>query len=272
MPWRWTVPAIIAAALTMAPWLVGANETPPDDSSSSEHVAPAPPGNFMPDMPYSQMTTMMEMDDQSRVGRVLIDEFEVRDGDGSVAGVWDAQAQYGSDYDKVRLRTEGDWESATEARGRADLLWDRIICRWWNLQAGARYDFGDGPGRGWAALGVSGLAPYWLDVEATLYAGRAGEIAARFKIETDLLLTQRLILQPELETNAYSRSDTQREQGAGLSDLQAGLRLRYAIRREIAPYAGIAWSRRFGTTAQLLRESGEIPNSLQWVAGVHMLF
>lgn len=263
---------IVAAVLTMAPWLVDANETPPDDSGSSGHIAPAPPVYVMPDMPYSQMTAMMQMDDQSSVGRVLIDELELRDGDGSARGVWDAQAQYGSDYNKVRLRTEGDWVSGSEARGRADLLWDRIIFRWWNLQAGARCDFGDGPGLEWAALGVSGLAPYWLDVEATAYVGRAGEIAARFKTETDLLLTQRLIVQPELEINAYSRPDTQREQGAGLSDLQAGLRLRYAIRREIAPYAGVAWSRRFGETAQLLRNAGEIPNSLQWVAGIHMLF
>ena len=103
------------------------------------------------------------------------------------------------------------------------MLWDRIVTRWWSLQGGARYDFGGGAGKGWAALGVQGLAPYWINVEATVYAGDAGSLAARFKAETDLRFTQRLILQPELELNAYSRADRAREQGAGLSDVDAGL-------------------------------------------------
>jgi copper resistance protein B len=224
------------------------------------------------DMSPAQMAGMMEMDDQSRVGRVLVDELEFRDGGGTDGAVWDAQGQYGNDFNKLVVRTEGNWESATEAQGRVELLWDRIISRWWSLQAGGRYDFGEGPGRGWAAFGIAGLAPYWIDVEATMYLGDAGAVAARVKAETDLLMTQRLILQPELELNAYSRSDSALDQGAGLSDLQAGLRLRYAIRRELAPYVGIAWTRRFGATSQLLREAGEVPNALQWVAGIRMLF
>jgi copper resistance protein B len=223
-------------------------------------------------MSATQMAAMMEMDDQARVGRILVDELEFRDGAGTDGAVWDAQARYGNDFNKLLLRTEGDWTSATEAFGRAELLWDRIISRWWSLQAGGRYDFGDGPGRGWAALGVAGLAPYWIDVEATMYLGDAGAVAARVKAETDLLMTQRLTVQPEVELNAYSRSDSALDQGAGLSDLQAGLRLRYAIRREVAPYLGVAWTRRFGASAQLLRDAGAVPNALQWVAGIRMLF
>jgi copper resistance protein B len=214
------------------------------------------------DMSSAQMAGMMEMDDQSRVGRVLVDDLEFRDGAGADGAFWDAQGQYGNDFNKLVVRTEGNWESATQAQGRVELLWDRIISRWWSLQAGGRYDFGDGPGRGWAAFGIAGLAPYWINVEATMYLGDAGTVAARVKAETDLLMTQRLILQPELELNAYSRSDSALNQGAGLSELQAGLRLRYAIRREVAPYVGIAWTRRFA----------ELPNALQWVAGIRMLF
>jgi copper resistance protein B len=224
------------------------------------------------DMSAAQMAAMMEMDDQAPVGRILVDELEFRDGAGTDGAVWDAQAWYGNDFNKLVVRTEGDWSSAAEAQGRAELLWDRIISRWWSLQAGGRYDFGDGPGRGWAALGVAGLAPYWIDVEATMYLGDAGALAARVKAETDLLMTQRLTVQPELELNAYSRSDSARDQGAGLSDLQAGLRLRYAIRREVAPYLGVAWRRQFGASVQLLRDAGEVPNALQWVAGIRMLF
>jgi copper resistance protein B len=239
---------------------------------AAEHVPPAPPAYTMPDMPYSQMASLMQMDDQQPVGRVLIDQLEFRDADAAPGGVWDAQARYGNDYDKVVLRSEGEWLSGASAQGRADLLWDRIISRWWSVQAGARADFGGGPGRGWAALGVAGLAPYWIDTEATVYLGDGGALAARLKMQTDLLMTQRLIVQPEFELNAYSRVDGAREQGAGLTDLSAGLRLRYAIRRSIAPYAGITWTRRFGATAQLVRDAGQVPDALQWVVGIKMLF
>ena len=148
------------------------------------------------------------------------------------------------------------------------MLWDRIVTRWWSLQGGVRYDLGAGPGKGWAALGVQGLAPYWINVEATLYIGTAGSVATRFKAETDLRFTQRLILQPELELNAYARPDRARQQGAGLSPLDAGLRLRYEIRRELAPYLGLAWLQRWGESAQSLRDSGAAGGQLQWLLGV----
>jgi copper resistance protein B len=252
-------------ALGSYPWAAHAEDPDP-------HVAPAPPAYTMPDMPYAQMADLMRMDDTSSVGRILVDELELRDGDGTHEGVWDAQARYGNDYNKAVLRTEGDWTSGTQAVGRVDLLWDRIVTRWWSLQAGGRYDFGQGPGRGWAAIGLAGLAPYWIDTEATFYLGDSGRAAARLKLTTDLLLTQRLILQPELELNAYSRPDARREQGAGISDLSSGLRLRYAIRRGVAPYLGVAWTGRFGATAVLLRDAGEPPDALQWTAGIRMLF
>jgi copper resistance protein B len=226
----------------------------------------------MSEMSYPQMANLMQMDDTEAFGRVVLDQLEYRDGEGTRSAAWDAQARYGNDYDKVELRTEGGWTSGSEAQGRADLLWDRIVSRWWSVQAGGRYDFGAGPGRGWAALGVAGTAPEWIDTEATAYLGDSGAVAARLKMETDLLLTQRLVLQPEFELNAYSRPDVARARGAGLSDLSTGLRLRYRVRREVAPYVGIAWTRRFGATAQLLRDQDIVPNALQWTAGIRVLF
>jgi copper resistance protein B len=223
-------------------------------------------------MSYAQMAAMMRMDDTASVGRVLVDQLELREGDSARSGAWDAQARYGNDYDKAVVRTEGEWASAAAAAGRADLLWDRIVTRWWSLQAGARYDFGHGPGRGWAAIGVAGLAPYWINTEATFYLGDSGAVAARLKMETDLLLTARWVLQPEIELNAYSRSDALREQAAGISDLASGLRLRYAIRRDLAPYVGVAWSRRFGVTAQPVHDADQVSSALQWTEGIRMLF
>jgi copper resistance protein B len=256
----WLAPVLAISASALA------DDNP--SSSAAEHVSPAPPAHAMPQMPYPQMAAMMDMNDASRLGRALVDQWEWREGGGDHSAVWDAQGWYGNDYDKLWAKSEGDWRSGGPARGRAELLWDRIATRWWSLQAGARYDFGGGPGRGWAALGVQGLAPYWIDVDASLYVGRAGSLATRFKAESDLRLTHRLIVQPELELNVYSRPDRARDQGAGLSDLQAGLRLRYEIRRELAPYLGLAWRRRWGETAQLLRAAGELPNGLQWLVGV----
>jgi copper resistance protein B len=259
--------------LILAPMgaLAAADDDP--ESSAAEHVAPAPPANTVPEMPYAQMASMMDMDDTGRLGRILVDQWEWRDdADRRGSGVWDAEGWYGGDYNKLWVRTEGDWPSAAAAQGRAELLWDRIVTRWWSLQGGARYDFGGGAGKGWAALGVQGLAPYWINVEATVYAGDAGSLAARFKAETDLRFTQRLILQPELELNAYSRADRAREQGAGLSDVDAGLRLRYEIRRELAPYLGLAWLRRSGASAQLLRAAGALPDEFQWLIGVRFWY
>lgn len=226
----------------------------------------------MPPMPYAQMASMMDMDDAGRVGQVLVDHWEFRDGAGMHSGVWDAEGWYGSDYDKLRVRSEGDWPAGSGVRGRAELLWERIVTRWWSLQGGARYDSGGGPGKPWAALGVQGLVPYSVDVEATLYVGSAGSLAARFKTETDFRLSQRLILQPEIEFNAYSKPDRERNQGSGLADLEAALRLRYEIRRELAPYLGMVWKHRSGETAPLLRAVGEGRDEWQWLLGVRFWF
>jgi copper resistance protein B len=251
--------------------------TPPsadekDTSSEAHHVPPDPPQHQMQPMPYRDMANMMQMDDTGTVGEVLIDQLEWRNTKGGNAAFWDAQAWYGGDYNKVWLKTEGERAGGATRDARADLLWDRIISRWWNLQAGARQDFGQGPSRTWAALGVEGLAPYWFNVEATLYVGEEGRTAARLKSEYDLLLTQRLILQPQAEANLYGKSDPARQIGSGLSDLEVGLRLRYEIRREFAPYVGLAWDRRFGRSADLARAAGEDPNDVQVLAGVRVLF
>jgi copper resistance protein B len=147
-----------------------------------------------------------------------------------------------------------------------------VIGRWWNLQAGARQDFGTGPSRTWAALGVEGLSPFWLEVEATIYAGEQSRTAARIKVERDWLITQRWVLQPELEANLYGKSDPERQIGSGLSDIDVGLRLRYEIQREVAPYVGVSWRKAFGDTASFARSDGKDESNLQLVAGIRMWF
>jgi copper resistance protein B len=246
----------------------------PSDNAASEsqHVPPDPPQHLMESMPYREMARSMQMDDTERVGKVLLDQFEWRTTSTGAAARWEAQAWYGGDDNKLWVKMEGQRVQSTTQDARVDLLWDRIISRWWDVQAGARHDFGAGPSRTWAAFGVEGLAPYWFDVEATFYVGEESRTSARLRAEYDLLLTQRLILQPEAEANLYGKSDAARQIGSGLSDLEVGLRLRYEIRREIAPYVGLVWSRRFAGTADLARAAGEDPSDVQVVAGVRVWF
>jgi copper resistance protein B len=217
----------------------------------------APPADAMPEESEQAMSALMGMDDSAAVGKVMLDQLELDGATGGPVLAWDGQAWYGGDYNKMWVKTEGSPDPREQDDARNELLWDHALTRRWDLQTGVRYDLGHGPARGWAALGVEGLAPYWFDVEATLYLGEAGRTAARFQVKHDLLITQRLIVQPEIETNFYGKRDTARDISSGLSDMQLGLRVRYEIRREVAPYVGVAWRRNLGAN---------------WVAGFHVWF
>jgi len=225
--------------------------------------------------PMSHMVAIMQMDDTARFGRVIFDQLEWRDGDaGEGRGAWDGQAWYGGDYDKLWVRSEGRYVTAEREVHDADaeVLGGRVISRWWNVQVGGRQDFGPGQARTWAAVGVEGLAPQWFETEATLYASDQGRTAARLKAQYDLLLTQRLVLQPFVEANLYGHTDARRQIGSGLSDLEVSMRLRYELRREFAPYIGAVWLRRFGRTADLVRAAGGHTGDVELAVGLRVWF
>lgn len=238
--------------------------------SELEHVPPDAPVGHVHDMPYSEMAQMMGMDDRSPLGKVTLDRLEWLDSDADSLA-WDVSAWYGNDFDKLWLKTEGGRTGGVTEHAGVELLWDHIVSRWWNLQTGVRQDLGP-DSRTWAAVGVQGLAPGFIEVQATAYVGEGGRTAARFVAEYDLLFTQRLVLQPALQLNLYGKDDEQRGIGAGLSDLELGLRLRYEFRREFAPYVGALWARRFGDTADPARAAGEDSDEIQFVAGVRLWF
>ena len=233
-------------------------------ASEARHVPPDPPQHPMGDMRYREMAAMMQMDDTALTAKVLFDQLEWRNLAEGNAAVWDVQGWYGGDSDKVGLKTQGERVASRTQNAHADLLWDHIFARRWSVQAGARQDFGEGPARTWAALGVQGLAPYWFDSEATLYVGEQGRTAVRLKAEYELLFTQRLILQPEGEANLYGKPDPARQLRSGLSALEIGLRLRYEVRRETAPYVGVVWSQ--------MRASGRDVSDVRLVAGLRAWF
>jgi uncharacterized protein involved in copper resistance len=177
---------------------------------------------------------------------VLFDQLEWRAVDGGGELNWDSKGWIGGDLNRVWFRSEGDATADRLAEAQAHVMYGRAIARWWDLVAGVRQDFRPGPGRTWAAIGIQGLAPYWFDVEATAYIGEGGRTHARFEIEYDLLFTNRLILQPLLEIDVYGKRDAERDIESGRGTVAAALRLRYEIRREVAPYLGVAWRRGSG--------------------------
>jgi copper resistance protein B len=237
--------------------------------AGNDHTPPAPPEQPMADMSDAQMADVMQMHDDAAFGMFKLDQFE-HALEGSTSA-WEAEAWYGSDFDKLWLRSQDAHESGRSDL-RTELFWDHAFAAFWDWQLGARHDSGSGPQRDWAAFGVQGLAPYWIELEATAYLGEQGRSAARLRAEYELLLTQKLILQPELELDLYGKSDRQRQVGAGLSDATFGLRLRYEIRREFAPYVGIVWTRRFGDAADFARAAGHDASDAQVVAGLRIWF
>lgn len=241
-----------------------------EPTTTSVHVPPAPPSHPMEPMSNAMMSDIMAMDDAASYGSIVVDRLEWRAQNDVVA--WEGSAWFGGDYNKLMLKSEGEFTGGDAQQVRTEVLWDHAVARWWNLQAGVRHDSGDGPSRTWAAFGIEGLAPYWIDLETTLYVGDEGRTAMRAEATYDLRLTQRLILQPQFEINFYGKADPERGLGSGLADVQAALRLRYEIRREFAPFIGVHWSGLFGETADFANAAGNDDSELQFVAGLRVWF
>ncbi|HWG69274.1 MAG TPA: copper resistance protein B [Steroidobacteraceae bacterium] len=235
----------------------------------------APPDARRPDysdgVDYGSMTGM-DMADDKPLGMLQFDRLEYFNGRAASGVSLDAQAWYGTDENRLWLKAEGEHSGERLQDLRTEVLWDRPVAAYWDTQLGVRHDFGVGPDRTWAAFGVQGLAPYWFDVAATAYVGQSSRTALRFEAQYELPLTQRLILQPRIEANLYGRDDPQRDIGAGLSDAELGVRLRYEITRQFAPYVGVDFTRRFGKTADFVRAAGEPVYKPQLVAGAHIWF
>ncbi len=204
----------------------------------------------------------------------FFDQLEGRLGNGSYLR-WDGQGWIGNDYNKLWLKSEGRYDvdrKGTMTDGDHELLYDRPVSTYFDVQGGVRVDLDSLKTRTWAALGIEGLALDFWRVEATLYASDGGHFALKTNASYDLLLTQRLILQPQFETNWYTKTDPGRRIGSGLSDIDMGLRLRYEFSRKLAPYIGVAYQRSFGGTSSYTREDGGHANDLRFLAGMRVWF
>lgn len=165
------------------------------------------------------------------------------------------------------LRTDG-------GRGRTEVqaLYGRLVAPFWDLQAGlwVDADVGTGAARafGGAALGAQGLAPGWFELEPALLVSSKGDIGTRFTGSFDVYLSQRLVVQPRIETSAWARARPEFGIGSGIGESEFGLRARYEVRREFAPYVGVAWERRFGASGALARAAGRNDRETFFTVGV----
>jgi copper resistance protein B len=203
---------------------------------------------------------------------VLLDHVEWQAGEGQGRASLDSSGWIGRDRDRLWFRAEGDGSDRGVGAAGVQLLYGRQVARWWDVVGGVRQDLGSGPARTWAALGIQGLAPYWFDIEATAYVGPSGRTYARFDVEYEVLLTNRLIVQPLVELELFGMSDPERAIGAGLSTIDAGIRLRYELRRELAPYIGVTWNRKYGNTARFAEAAGDSRTASRFVTGVRLWF
>jgi len=188
--------------------------------------------------------------------------------------LWDVQGWYGGDIHKIWIKSEGDYSLGANQIEEAEvqLLYSRAISPFFDLQTGIRQDLGSGDKPTGAVLGIQGLAPYWFEIDAAAYVSNEGDFTAGIEVEYELLLTQRLILQPRAGLDIAFQDIESLGIGSGLSQVEVGARLRYEIKRELAPYIGISWNQALGGTADYARAEGDDTESVSIVTGLRLWF
>ena len=243
--------------------------SPPDDARDPNAYSD---GYTLTDGPYAQSgPRQLKMADEHAFWSVLGNRLEYNEGSNST--VFDLQGWYGTTYDRLVIKAEGDIANGQLEEMQTDLLWGHAFNAYFDTQLGLRLDqYDKGTDRQWLAFGVQGLAPYWFELDVTAYLGDNGRTALAIEAEYELLLTQKLILQPRAALSLYGENDPDNSLGSGLSDISIGLRLRYEISRQFAPYIGVEWSDSYGDTAGYRQAAGQDISDTQFVAGLRFLF
>ncbi|HKK17809.1 MAG TPA: copper resistance protein B [Opitutales bacterium] len=202
------------------------------------------------------------------------DRMEYRSFDDGEVWLWDVQASAEKDYDKLFFESEGEYSPDEDSfeSVQTEILYGRAIGSFWDFRAGLRYDFEPNPERAFAVVGVQGLAPQWFEVDANFYFSEDGDLYFGLESEYDILLTQRLILQPRLEVEIAAQDVDTYGSAASFTGVELGLRLRYEIRRKFAPYIGVSWESALGETANRIEKRGGDPDTTAFVAGVRFWF
>lgn len=203
---------------------------------------------------------------------VLFDQFEIARIHDQTTGRYAVKGWVGNDWNRVVVKAEGDIANSKLEESSTELLWRRPLSAFWNTELGIRHDNGEEKNQTWLALGINGVSPYWVELGATFYVGQDNQTALKTEATYDWRILQRLILQPSVEASLYGKTDTERHIGSGLSDITTGLRLRYEVNRQFAPYIGVETARQFGKTADLVKASGEKVQDTYAVAGLRFWF
>nr|WP_026175370.1 copper resistance protein B [Pseudomonas syringae] len=284
---------LLAAGLTAAPWTSSmaagmegmdhgshamhmdagdSEDTPSTQAAPTQSRTPIPPITDADRAAVYTSHAGHQVHDSAINSYFLADKLEWQDANDGSALAWDLSGWIGGDIDRLLLRSEGERTNGKTEVAEIQALWGHSISPWWDVVAGARQDFKPGAPQTWAAFGLQGQAISDLDIEATAFIGEAGQTAARLEADYDLQLTSNLVLQPTAELNFYGKNDPQRGNGSGLSTSEFGLRLRYEITPQFAPYVGVSWDRSYGKTADYAREDDEDTQDARLVVGVRMWF
>ena len=265
-----------AALRTALPLLLTCVASAGDSSSLAQTAPPAsnaqertPPDLFPPPKEWPS-----PVEHHPRRLFLLADVLEYRPEGQDSDFRWDGEGWYGGDFNRVWFKTEGERDTAFKADYDIDfqLLYGRFVRRYYDFQVGARVETqmfqGRNVTRTHAVIGIEGVIPYRYDIESSLFISQDGDVSGRFTFTRDYQVTQRLILQPRLETSAAVQRVERFTTGTGLNNIEAGLRLRYEIRREFAPYVGVSFDRSFFGTADLVRQDGGDPSQIRFVVGI----
>lgn len=186
------------------------------------------------------------------------------------AFVWDLEGWYGGDISKLWIKAEGEAASGESAEGEVELLYNRAVWPYFDLQLGVRYE--DEADDASLVVGIHGDAPYRIDLDVSAYLTEHGDVLVSGEFERDFLLTRRFVLQPRLEIELAAQDIAERAVSSGITETALGLRLRYEINRKFAPYLGVSWQRSYGDTARALRAVGEDDSLTTFVVGAWFWF
>ena len=262
---------------------VGAIRTDTEQADPHAHHRPAPSATPQPLTPIPTLGAADRAaafppthghtthDDRSHYFAAL-DRLEGWDSDEGDALAWEGSGWFGTDLDRLWLRSEGEHVDGGIESADVEVFYGRAVARWWDAVVGVRHDFGEHPSQTFAGFGVIGLAPYMFEVEATAYVGTGGQTGLGLEAEHETLFTNRLILQLLVEAEIWGRDDSRRGIASGLGTVEVGLRLRYEFTRRFAPYVGVAWERAHGGTAELRRASGHDVEDTRFVVGLRTWF
>lgn len=208
------------------------------------------------------------MSDDPVITKLMLDKFEVGDADGENLLAWEGGFWMGKDINKLYFKTEGERVGGETEGAESQLLLSHAIAPFWDIQGGIRYDTTPDASRTYATIGFQGVAPFYIETDASLSFGKDDQVKLNVSFEHEMMLTQRWVLISEIELNAYAKDDAEMSVGSGLSNVEASLRLGYEIKREFMPYIGINWGKKFGGTADLATAAGDDISETMFVIGI----